>query len=301
MLLEELYNNNLGKVFIYLKNKECEHYIPMNFHDYSNIALGAILSDLIMFENANNISSLGTHSVEASCFCFLAIESFVNTILKFLCIDNNDDFSKYKKKQLNQRIVLINKFLGLDHYLFSKTFPQSKLQEFEEFRNEIFHDRLFENEIKFNKTLFSQRPNFPNLISEFQALIIVIDFFNFYRTCIDGVDLMPSILVHKGESFFFDKLDNYYNSILKPSFEFSLEKHKLSTNLSLVLLETKNEICYHPKQFNIMPIIKAVNDMSIDIKFDNKKTNYTAQLYYNYAKRKKLAEKEFGVPCYIKE
>ena len=75
----------------------------MNFHDYSNIALGAILSDLIMFENANNISSLGTHSVEASCFCFLAIESFVNTILKFLCIDNNDDFSKYKKKQLNQK------------------------------------------------------------------------------------------------------------------------------------------------------------------------------------------------------
>lgn len=50
-----------------------------------------------------------------------------------------------------------------------------------------------------------------------------------------------------------------------------------------------------------MPIIKAVNDMSIDIKFDNKKTNYTAQLYYNYGKRKKLAEKEFGVPCYIKE
>ena len=102
-----------------------------------------------------NISLLGRQSVEASIFWFLTIESFVNTILKYLCFDNLENPQNYITKGLNVRINKINELLGYNHKSFSKIFQKSRLDEFEEFRNDLVHDRLIDNEKSFKKTFFS--------------------------------------------------------------------------------------------------------------------------------------------------
>ena len=294
MLLEDLYNNNLGKCVLFLKNPTEEHFIPMNYHDYANIAFEYISSDLRLFENAPNISFIGRYSIEASSFLFLSIESYINTILKYLSYDNSDNFSEFRGKNLNTRISKINEYIGLKQTDFSKQFPQSKLYEFEEFRNEIFHDRILETEKKFKKTIFSPKPNLPSLVSELQAIIISIDLFNFYRFCISDLDFMPNIRVANHENFCFKRLDELYENVIKPSIIYSLDKHILKTNLSLDISENKCNKLYKPKKFFPSPCIKAVIDKDIDIDLCIMKTNYFSERYFN-AIKKDIPPKGTGV------
>lgn len=95
MYLEDLCNNDLGCCRLYCFNGKERHYIPMNFHEYARIACNSTFSDIQNLENIKNISLLGRQSVEASIFWFLTIESFVNTILKYLCFDNLENPQNY--------------------------------------------------------------------------------------------------------------------------------------------------------------------------------------------------------------
>ena len=285
MLLEDLYNNNLGKCVLFLKNPTEEHFIPMNYHDYANIAFEYISSDLKLFENAPNISFIGRYSIESSSFLFLSIESYINTILKYLSYDNSDNFSEFKGKKMNTRISKINEYIGLKQSDFSKIFLQSKLYEFEEFRNEIFHDRILETKKQFKKTLFSPKPNLPSLVSELQAIIISIDLFNFYRFCIPNLDFMPNIRVTTNESFCFKRLDELYENVLKPSILFSLDKHNFKTNLSLDISGNKCNKLYEPRKFIPSPYIKAIIDKDIDINLCIMKTNYFSETFFNGIKK----------------
>ena len=177
MKIEDLYKNELGTCCLFLYNDNEEHRIPMTFHEYARIACKYTFLDVQQFENMQSINLLGRNSIEASCFWFLTIESFVNTILKYLCLDNSEEFSKYIKHTLDKRIRRINEFLEYNPSDFSRIFPQAKLNEFEDFRNEIFHDRYLEKEKTFNKAFFSPIPYLPNFVSEIQALILALDFF----------------------------------------------------------------------------------------------------------------------------
>lgn len=298
MFLEDYNNNNLGKCFLYIENHNEKHFIPMNFHDYANIALKYTISDVREFENANDIVFVGKDSVQASAFWFLAIEAFVNTLLKYLAYDNSVDFVDFKGKCLNGKITQINKFLDFQQADFSKSFPQYKLFEFEDFRNEIFHDRFLENEKKFEKTFLSSRPNLPNLISEIQSLIIAIEFFNYYRFVIYNIDFMPNICLGPKDSFFFEKLDKIYSEIIEPSIKFSLKKHNLQTNLQL---EVQENICpkiYSPKNFIPKPVIKAIPDESVNL--NPEKTSEFENLYLNMINKNKVNKHYFVIPNYIK-
>lgn len=304
MLLEDLYNNNLGKCTLYIKSIKGEsHFIPMNFHDYANTAFEYTVADIQLFENSKNIVFIGKNSVYASSFWFLSIEAFTNTILKYLCYDNSDSFSQFKGKGINARIKKINEYISLPQKEFSTKFPQAKLYEFEDFRNEIFHDRSLEEEKVFNKTLFSPKPNLQNLAAELQSLLISIDFFNYYRFCIKGIDFMPSIRLKVSNSIIFEKLDTIYDILLKPTVIQSLKKHQLETNLSFDSLIAPCEVVYTPKRFLPNPLIKAIIDKDIDIKLNEEETDF---FYRNFSSminnRKSMPSPgNFETPNYIKK
>lgn len=301
MILENISKNELGKCSLYMKNAVTEHFIPMNYHDYVNIAYNYILQDLIDFENLKSITLLGKNSVISSCFWFLSIEAFVNSILKVLCIDNNIDFSIYKTKALNSRIREINIIINFPHEEYCKSGLQSKLDEFENFRNEIFHDRSFEKELKLSKTFLSKNPCLPNIISEVQAMCIAMEFFSFYRYVFDKIDLMPNILIKKGETFFFEKLDNIYRSIFIPSLKKILEKHHLDTKLVFDTSFNSLTNTYRLNNYSIIPLIKAVPNENEEKDFSSEETSFLHEIFSLYLKSKTIAEDKFGIPNYMKE
>lgn len=298
MYLEDLCNNDLGCCRLYCFNGKERHYIPMNFHEYARIACNSTFSDIQNLENIKNISLLGRQSVEASIFWFLTIESFVNTILKYLCFDNLENPQNYITKGLNVRINKINELLGYNHKSFSKIFQKSRLDEFEEFRNDLVHDRLIDNEKSFKKTFFSPTPYLPNFISEIQALILAIDFFNFYRNCIKGIDFMPDLPVGITPNFFFEKLYYIYEKLFKPSIQFSFNKHNIQTKLSLDCLNVTCDIVYEPKQFVPRPCIKALPDSKFEITFNEEKTSYFQDLYLSIIKDRAPSGDKFRIPKY---
>lgn len=299
MLLENITNNNLGKCFLYMQSDVSKHFVAMNFHDYSNWAYKYFLQDLVDFENLKSISLLGKNSVFSSCFWFLSIEAYVNSILKVLCIDNNIDFSLYKTKTLNSRIREINVLINFPHEEYCKGGLQSKLDEFENFRNEIFHDRSFENELKLSKTFLSKNPCLPNIISELQAMCIAMEFFSFYRYVFDNIDLMPNILVKKGNTFFFEKLDNIYRIIFIPSLKKILEKHHLETEFVFDTEFNSLSNIYRLNNYLISPLIKAVPNENEKINLSSEETNFLNETFSLYLKSKTLAEGKFGLPNYI--
>lgn len=298
MYLEDLYRNDLGSCRLYCFNENERHYIPMTFHEYANIACNSTFSDIQDLENIKAISLLGRKSVEASLFWFLSIESFVNTILKYLCFDNSENAQNYISKGLNVRINKVNELLGYDHKSFSKLFQKSRLDEFEEFRNDLMHDRLTDNEKKFKKTFFSPTPYLPNIISEIQALILAIDFFNFYRNCIKGIDFMPDLPLGVTPNFFFEKLDYVYETLFKPTIQFSFKKHNIQTKLSLDCLNVKCDIVYEPKQFVPRTCIKALPEPEFEIEFNQEKTSCFKDLYLSIIKDKAPSGDKFRIPKY---
>lgn len=296
MFLEDFDNNDIGITSLYLTNNEKNHHVKMLFHSFCNNAYRYTSIDIAQFENAMTNNLLGQHSIEACNFWFLAIESYINTILKVLCFDKNSDFNQYVTKSLSKRISSINQFLGIQHSEFCKNFQQARLNEFEEYRNEIFHDRNLGKKKKFNKTSFSETPNIPSFASEIQALLISLDLFEYYRYSLPEIDLMPSIVVAIDNTFVFEKLDVLYNKILKPTFESSLTKHGIQTKIDLRMLN-KHAVEYALKNYKVIPLIKAENQI-INLNQDN--TTYYKDNLSLYHESININKKNFGIPKYMR-
>lgn len=297
MHLEDLYNNDIGHCALFLQNKDEKHIIPLSFHDYCNIAYKFLSSDIKEFENIESTNLLGIHSSESCNFLFLAIESYINTILKVICLEKKDDFSLIIKKSLNHRIAYINNSIGLDHSEFCKNFQQARLNEYEEFRNEMFHDRILESEKKFKKTFFSPTPNIPCISSELQALIIALDLFEYYRNIFPGVDLMPSICIFVNNTFFFEKFDIIYNVLLKPTIDASLVKHNLQTHMNLKMQNSRCPYEYVPNKYKLIPLIKAESNA---VNFTREQTNFFMNSVSEFIKGRTINENTFGIPSYIR-
>ena len=54
-------------------------------------------------------------------------------------------------------------------------------EEFKTFRNEIFHDRIFNSEVTFNKTKFSSIPYLANQVDIVQSSVIALEIFEAFR------------------------------------------------------------------------------------------------------------------------
>jgi hypothetical protein len=114
------------------------------------------------------------------------------------------------------------------------------VNEFRQFRNELFHDRNVGDEISFKRTNFSSIPVFSSQVDTFQAAIVTIEIMILFRYSIKGLDLMPNISIGNSKVLHFDKLDTLFEKYLKPFFEKVLSKLNLTTKLSLDISSFKS-------------------------------------------------------------
>jgi hypothetical protein len=230
---------------------------------------------------------------------FISIEAFINALLRIACRILNEDFDDHKKHDIGSRLRSLLSMLKVPKELFYTSGIFQRLQEFKTFRNEIFHDRTWENELTFHKTTFSSVPYLANQVDAVQGAIIALEVFHAFRHVYSGLDLMPDISVRKNDSVGYVKLDVLYKTVLRPFYAAALHKHKLTSALILdaALIELgPSEIC---ASGDIAIIVKAAQDQRFNFAPDEQKTSIGADFLATVADTIKLNTAEnFQLPRY---
>ncbi len=229
-------NEYLG-TYLFLNNNRIEDKFEMSYNDYSIHAFYSTSDDLSDLENEKNFINNGRRTVISISLWFLALESFINSICKITCLAKSIDFKPISKKDLGSRLTFLIDTLKYDELTIKKTGIYGRINEFKQFRNELFHDRNLQNEIEFKKTNFSSVPLKSNQVDTFQALLIYLEVALLFRYCIPGIDLMPNISIGNSQVLHFDKLDILYKNYLANYFKEILGKHNLSTDLDLSITD----------------------------------------------------------------
>lgn len=235
MLLEQFRHDPVGLPLFSLTDKsKSKEPLQATYIDYTFRAFYLTMQDIEQLEMAKGgLVPDGRNAIVAATLWFLALESYINTLLKLTCFQVNEDFNKYKIKSLTEKFSALFILLKVDSLPIKKSGVFNRLHEFMVFRNEVFHDRNVGQPVQFNKTLFSVIPVNCNLVDVMQGLLIFLEVASLLRYSILGLDTMPDILIHAKNKVFTKKLDFLFVDLMKPSFEAVLAKHQLATNLNL--------------------------------------------------------------------
>jgi len=237
--LEDFRHNNIGGSFI-IVNSTPSIKVHLTYEFYLNQSFYGTLNNIRNLECSTSFIHNGTQVHAAIAFWYLALEAYINSIIKLCCIKKNLDFTPIRKKDLQARLSELLKLLNVPIADFNKNDVFSKVQDFSVFRNELFHDRYFGDEKKFKKANFSSIPYFCNQVDLMQAAHVFMEICCLLRYSIEGLDLMPHIVVGNPICNFYEKVDICYNSILKPYFEKVLAKFDLTADLDLSINSFKS-------------------------------------------------------------
>ena len=164
MLFENLRKDDLDVPMAFSKKLSIDNpYVVLMYVKFCQNAFYSTLEDLSRLENSKFSIHQGLNIQISIGTWFLAIEAYINTILKIACLAENVDFGDYKKQDLGRRIANLFKLLRHDVKYFNKTIFR-KLNEFTTYRNELFHDRTNDVDLKFHCTKFSGNPMFANQV-----------------------------------------------------------------------------------------------------------------------------------------
>lgn len=155
--LEDFRYNDIGGSFFKLKCVP-DQKIFRPYEKHATSAFHYTLNDIVILENAKDTLQTGTQSHPAVSFWFLTLESYINTLIKLCCLKKNENFDVLKKQDLHSRMNSLVKLLELDIKLVNQNKIITKINEFARFRNELFHDRHFGEEITFKHTQFLESP-----------------------------------------------------------------------------------------------------------------------------------------------
>jgi hypothetical protein len=231
MKLEDLRDGTPGEMCVFIPRFP-DVRIPLTFHDYSIKAFYYSCQSLEQLEQSQVQINSGSPTIVAIGFWFIAIEAYINTVLKIGCTLTGQNFKEeYRGKGLKQRLNGILNLIEGDLAIFHRTGLTQRLNEFMEFRNEIFHDRYLDEPLTFSKTAFSRIPFLANQVDVVQAALIALEVFLAFRKVYVGLDLMPDILVHVEDTCGFEKYDSLYAEVLIPLFNQALEKHNLDSSV----------------------------------------------------------------------
>ncbi|OQP60425.1 hypothetical protein A3860_34170 [Niastella vici] len=237
MLLEHFRHDPVGlPLFSLTKSKKAGDTIQASYIDYVFRAFYLTMQDLEQLEMAKGeLVPDGRNSIVATSLWFLGLESYLNTLLKLTCGHVNEEFAKYKVKNLTEKLTALLILLQVDDLPVKRTGVYNRIHEFTTFRNEVFHDRNVGSPVKFSKTMFSEIPINCNLVDVMQGLLIFLEVAALLRFSLSGLDTMPDIFIHVSNKAFTKKLDVLYSDLIRPSFEAVLAKHQLSTHLNLMI------------------------------------------------------------------
>lgn len=232
--LEDFRNNDLANAYFILPGysnykmyKTYERYVAKAFYD--------TFRDISNLENSRTFMiHNGSQTLSSLAFWFLALESYIATLIKICCTKFQLNFEDYKKQSLTQRVQALIQLLEIDKKSFNEFDIIGKVHEFSRFRNELFHERVTGEELEFHKTGFAGLPFLSNQADALQAVLIVLEITRRFQFVFPGVNTMPLIPLIKGETTRYEQLDNCYINILAPCLSFTLNKHGLDIKLDLI-------------------------------------------------------------------
>ena len=302
MKLEELRFDDLGKVCAWFPklNQDTSKIVPITYHEHSIKAFYLTCQAIERLEKSKEIIDQGNTSLMASGMWFIAIEAFINSLLRIACRITNEDFAQHKTHDLNNRLRQLSQQLKIDLKPLYTSGIFQRLEEFKTYRNEIFHDRTWEHDLVFHKTKFASTPYLANQVDSVQASIIALEIFHAFRHVFKGLDLLPDIFIQKEDSFGYIKYDILYERLMRPFFLESLKKHSLKTDLLLnpTLIELDvSTIC---AAGDISIIVKAIQDEQFKAIPNKDNTTIGADLFNDAVKKLHFDPiKDFQVPSYI--
>lgn len=234
MELESLRKSDVGTLMIWIPSlgNGSDSTTPLTYMQLAKQAFYHSAQQIEQLELSKGIIHQGSAVQVATSMWFITIEAYINSILRIACLVKNKPFNEFKKQDLGSRVTSLFDLLEVEKKPFYSG-PFQRLKEFQQYRNELVHDRTSNQPLEFYKTAFSGNPLYANQVDVMQAAIIAVEVCNSFRNVIPKIDLMPQILIQKADSFFFEKLDILYSKILSKYFENSLIKHNLKSSLDL--------------------------------------------------------------------
>jgi hypothetical protein len=235
MKLEDLRKDDLGKISAYFPREAnpTSTMVSVTYPDYCIKAFDLTYQSIEQLERSTALITQGNTTILAVGMWFISIEAFINALLRIACRILKEDFDDHRKHDIGKRLYSLLSMLKVPRESFDRSGIFQRLEEFKIFRNEIFHDRTWENELTFKKTTFSSVPYLSNQVDAVQGAIIALEVFHAFRRVYRGLDLMPDISVKKKGSIGFVKFDAMYKTLLRPFFAAVLNKHKLTSALIL--------------------------------------------------------------------
>ncbi|MEH1893672.1 MAG: hypothetical protein V7K92_31085 [Nostoc sp.] len=301
MKLEDLRKDNIGQIYAWFpqKGNDESSMLLITYPYYSIKAFYFSCQNLEQLEQSKDIINQGNVSISAVGFWFLAIEAFINTLLKIACFLKDKDFNEFRGKKLNDRLTAVFEILEIENKDFYRSGILPKLKEFQTFRNEVFHDRFFNSEVQFHKTSFSSIPYLANQVDVVQASIIALEIFQAFRFVYPGLDLMPDIFIQKNSSYGFIKYDFLYNEVILPLFYEALRKHSLNTDLVTEPVEIRLPESSILQKGDVKIIIRAFHKENIIHSPNTTETNIGASLFNKVRDLITINEQEnFQIPAY---
>jgi hypothetical protein len=279
--LEEFRYNNIGSSHFIVKAFPNQK-VFMTYEKHAMFAFHSTMNDIANLENAFDVVSTGSQSHQAISFWYLTLESYINALLKLCCIKLNKKFESYRKKTLQGRLSSLILLLEIDIKRFNQNKIITKIDEFSLFRNELFHDRHFGEEITFKHTSFSPIPIFSCQVDVIQAFLIVLETASMLQLAIAGIDNMPTTILRNNNTVIWEQIDVAYKKIIQPYFEAVLDKHMLSTRLNLELSELERFQSTLFQKSEIMCELTVDQEAEFEFFLNNKPTNFGSTFYNGY-------------------
>lgn len=282
MKLEDLRNNEIGTTSAWIPRlgNNAQAMTHLTFPHFANSAFYFSAQQIEHLEFSRGAILQGNSIQSTVGLWFIAIESYVNSILRTTCLVSNKSFDEYKNRDFGPRLTALFDLLEIERTPFYRG-PFQRLEEFKRYRNELFHDRTNEKPLEFAKTRFSGNPMYANQIDVMQASVIAIETFQAFRYAIAGLDLMPQAFIQKEDSFFYHPIDDLYVRVLRPYFEMSLAKHSLTSEVELDVRMTPLDTSQVSKENDVQVLVKAVPDSKFNHPASQQQTNFGRSLFDN--------------------
>jgi len=164
MKLEDLRKDDLGKISACFPREAnaTSTMVSVTYPDYCIKAFDLTYQSIEQLERSTALINQGNTIILAVGMWFISIEAFINTLLRIACRILKKDFDDHRTHDVGKRLHSLLSMLKVPSESFDRSGIFQRLEEFKIFRNEIFHDRTWENERTFRKTTFSSVPYLSN-------------------------------------------------------------------------------------------------------------------------------------------
>jgi len=170
MRLEDLRENDIGTVAAWLPKlgNRPDSMTHLTYPLFAHTAFYYSAQQIEQLEFSTSAIQQGNATQTCVGLWFISIEAYINSILRIMCLATGESFDLLKKKDFGPRIKSLLDLLDVDRTTFYNG-PFQRLEEFKQYRNELFHDRTNVKSMLFQKSSFSGKPMYANQVDVLQV------------------------------------------------------------------------------------------------------------------------------------